>query len=469
MPARATRLTVWSDLEAAGGVQLAPLRRARQWQTTYRVDGDDRLSGEWPLELHRAAGITIGHVLRVERADSTIEEWIVEKVDRDPVKNTLAITALPRLAWFGERVLVRDGMDVELTLSGTLSQVLTALFATDEWPSWCVAGTLDRDPVISVTVNAVNGRDALRAILAAANAADEVALQGETMRLEIRRVSASQLALDWLTTPPSGVVVLEEGKNIDTPRESLDRVPQVQAVLPIGAGGAGIAAAYALVRNIGGSGANRLELRDWSFRADRLWVAYDGQWVGGYVIAPNGTAVQIVDSFAETQEVELTSVAAFGTDDIVRLASDNTGTAFTEVAVAGATNPRRVVEVGDWTDNINWARNAQWFDWSGGGGTKPRDWTDSITGWTLSRETGASFRETGRYSLKIVTDATATDRFFTMNAFGWPSAIRSPGGGTQTWRYGVRVYIAGTGTLTMQATNTAGASWGAITATGTNQ
>lgn len=470
MGARAKTLTVWSDLEPAGGSPRGGVRHPVVLSEAIRTDGDDRLSVGYARSENPALSLQLGDVLRLELVDSTVGEWIANEVHDDLVSDQITATALPAKLWLAERVLVRSGTTTTFNWSGYLDDLIDDLIATDEWPAWAIRGTVSRTPFISVSLDAANGLQALLTMLAAANAHDDVKLFGETLRFVFRRVSPSQYAVDFTSTTTSGTPPLISKRTITPPRIRQARGTQVQSVLPLGASGAEIDGARYLVRSIV-IGTKRLELRDWSYRADRLVVVYDGQWVGDYLIAPDGDAFQITDSFAGTQEVECSSIGLgdFGTDDVVQIASDSGGTAITEVAAAGAPNPRRVLLQGDWTSKVNWARNAQWRDWSGGGGTKPGDWTDeTLSLWTLSQETDPTYIETGQYSLKVVTNGTAGTRSFRVNAFGWPDEFLSPGGGSQTWRVGMRYFKTGVGAnLLVGISVNGGSSWTHSGGTGT--
>jgi hypothetical protein len=44
MPAKALTVSVWSDLQAAGGEHLATLTDVSEWRTVYRDDGNHQMT-----------------------------------------------------------------------------------------------------------------------------------------------------------------------------------------------------------------------------------------------------------------------------------------------------------------------------------------------------------------------------------------------------------------------------------------
>lgn len=456
MPARALRITVHSDLPHAGGVPRAQLRRPSQWQTSYRSDGDHRLTGVWPRQANTTAALVTGDVLVVDRADGSAEDWIVQQATDGITPDTLQVAALPVLTWFAERVLVRSGTTVGFTWTGKLSALVTTLLGTTEWPSWCVAGTYDRDPIISVTLSAANARDALLAFLAAANAADEVVWQGETMRLELRRVSAAQYALDWLTSAAAGVPVLEEGKNITPPESRGDRATQVQDVFPLGASDATVREAYFAVRTYSGVDLT-VELRDWAYRPDRLVILEDGQWVGHYLVVPDGSRTLITASSAATQKVTVASVSGIGTNSAVRISPTSAGADLLHVPAAGAVSRKVAVRRGAWTGKVNWLANAHWRSWVSS--SVVADWSVA-GGMVIAQITNPADIESGDFALE--TTHTGSNRTLSALSIEIPHGILSPGGGTQTWVLGARLKrtaSGGGGSIALQYSKNGGGVW----------
>lgn len=465
MPARAVRLTVYPDLPQTGALPRAQLRKATAWQTSYRADGDHRLQGTWPRGANATAQLVVGDVLVVDRADGTADDWVVQQVLDGITPDTLQVTALPVLTWFGERVLVRSGATTSFTWTGKLSALVTLLLATTEWPSWNVAGTFDRDPVITVTLNAATGREALLALLTAANVADEVAWEGETMRLELRRVSSSQYALDFLTTPAPGTPALQEGKNITPPDIRQDRLPQAQDVFPIGAGDATIREAYFAVRSFSGVDLT-VELRDWAYRPDRLVILDDGQWAGHYLVLPDGSRTLITASSAADQEVVVASVAGIGTNSAVRISPTAAGADLLHVPAAGAAVRKVVVRRGAWTGKVNWLANARWRSWVSS--SVVSDWSVA-GGMAIAQVTNPADIETGEFALE--TTHTGSGRTLVALSIEIPHSLLSPGGGTQTWVLGARLKrtVSGSGgTIALQYSKNGGGLWTSVGTTVTS-
>jgi hypothetical protein len=452
MPRRAyAQVRVFSDLPAAGGTLLGYADFAMLSDTT-RLDGDDRLTGRIALQSPGASLITIGSCLEVTEPDGTVREWIVQVVRDDLVPDVLDVTALGARVWLKEHVVVRDGADFSITGTAPVDDALATLMATDEWPAWAVAGTITRTPSVAYTWTNTDGLAAVLSLVTASNAAEEVTLEGETVRFVFRRVSASEYAVDLITAAASGSPTIIEGKNLSSFAVREDRTQQVTTVYPVNAGGVGIGEAAFSVRSFD-AGADTLELRDWAYRPDRLGVAYDGQWVGYYAVAPDGTAVEITDSWAATQEIEVTDVTAFGTQSVCRIALNGSGDAI--VALVDETTARKRAEVlaGTWSAAINWLPNARFREWVSG--TQVEDWAVS-GGASVARSTAEPV--TGLYTADLTT--TAADQFLTGEVLELPHDIISPGGGSQTWELGFHGRrTSGSGGLFLQYSVNGGGAW----------
>ena len=198
----------YDDLPQAGGTLLGVVGPWLALSDTRRTDGDDRLEGTIAANAVGASDIAKGVCLQVTTPDSVVTEWIVMQVRDDLASDRLTLSALAARVWLAEQVLVRSGTDTTLSGSGTVTAVATALLATDEWPSWVILGTVSIEPTISYTWTQANGLAAVLGIASAADASEEAALAGDTVRFAFRRVSATQYALDFLTTAVTGSPVL---------------------------------------------------------------------------------------------------------------------------------------------------------------------------------------------------------------------------------------------------------------------
>lgn len=451
MPARLEFVKLYDDLEAAGGTCTAACWPWTALKTTYRTDGDNRLSGTISRTQPGAASITVGSVLRLERADDSVEEWIVNVVRDVYGSDEVEVTALSARTWLAERVVVRSGGTLSLSGTDTISNVLTTLLATDEWPSWVVAGTISNDVTVDYTWSSTNGLAALLGIVSAANGNTDIVLANEEVRLAFRRVSASQYAVDFLTTAATGDPTLIEGKNVSSFAVRRERSQQIDRVFPVGSDSSGIGEAYFLVQNFS-AGPKTLELRDWAFRDDRLGVAYDDQWVGYYVIAPDGTANLITASDSATQTVTLSTTTGIGTDDFVRISPDSGGGTLYYVQNDAVTNPKAEVYTGTFTGKINWAVNARFDEWVSAASCE--HW-GATGGMTVAQD--STNEETGTYCARLTTTTGAQQ--FTMNLARWPDEIID-NGGTTTWRAGMRCKrVAGGNTFAFQYSKNGGSTW----------
>lgn len=456
MPAQLVNVTLWTDLTAAGGTPQGACWPWTKLTTTYRSDGDDRVSGVIARTATGATDLVRGSVLRYERADGTYEHWIVSTLAETFGADTIAVTALPARSWLAERVLVHDGSDFGLSGSDTLSNVLDALIATDDWPSWVIAGTIDTDPTISYDWTNTNGLAALLAMVEAANATEDVALANVAVRMVFRRVSSSQYAVDFLTDPVTGTPYLTTGKNVEAFAIRQDRTQQVDAIIPRNASGAGIGEAMFAVRST--SGGTTMDMRDWAYRPDFLGIAYDGQWVGWYAVAPDGTTSIITDSVASTQQLVVADNSAWGSGNnaTVRISPVVGGTPTIRVARTEIANPKTVLRSGTWSAKINWLPNSRWDEWTSA--TVVKDWT-TTGGLTTNRLSSAGNFETGTYGLECVTSGSAGA--LTVSEVLMPDEVVTNGGGTQTWRVGVRFKMtANTGaSIAFQRSVNGGSSW----------
>lgn len=336
MPARLVAVTAWSDLQAAGGVARDAVWPWTSLATTTQRDGDDRLTGEIARSATGATALVAGEVLRLERADASVEEWIVQSVDDRLATDRIAVTALPARVWTAERVIVRSTADFSLSGTALLSVAIDALIALDEWPSWLIRGTISRDVSVAYTWTNTNPLAALLALVAAANATDDYVWYNNTGRLVFRRVSATQYAVDILTTATAGTPTIIEAKNILSLATRIDRAQIATTIYPVNASGAGMGEAYVECR---AAAANVLQLRDWSWRPDGMFIAFDGQWVGDFAIAADGTGSEITASNSTTQEVTVVSSAAWGagSNNITRLARPSQPSLSDPIAATGGT------------------------------------------------------------------------------------------------------------------------------------
>lgn len=455
----------YDDLPQAGGALLGVVGPWLALSDTRRTDGDDRLEGTIAANAVGASDIAKGVCLQVTTPDNVVTEWIVMQVRDDLASDRLTISALAARVWLAEQVLVRSGTDTTLSGSGTVTAVATALLATDEWPSWVILGTVSIEPTISYTWTQANGLAAVLGIASAADASEEAALAGDTVRFAFRRVSATQYALDFLTTAVAGSPVLAQGKNVTSFAIRDDRTQQATALYPVNTGGATIEEAMFAVRTVA---SNTFDVRDWAYRDDFLAIAFDDQWVGYYAVAPDGTTSIITSSDAATQQITVADATAWGAGNnaTVRFSAESGGTptlAIVDTAAIGRRN--QVLSGGAWSAKINWLPNSRFDEWNSS--TIVKDWATS-GGMTTNRLGTAGNFETGTYGVEIVTGGTTGA--FTVSEILMPDEVVSNNGGTQTWRVGLRYKrTANTGaSVTFERSVNNGASWTTIAALGSS-
>ncbi len=448
----------YTDLPAAGGTLLGIVGPWIALSDTLRSDGDDRLEGTISATSPGASHLEAGVCLVVTETSGTVRDWLVQTVRDDLTPDTLTIAALSARVWLAERVLVRSGTDVTLSGSAALEDVIDVLVATDEWPAWAVPGTFDVNPTIAYSWSLANGLAACTGAATAADASGEVALAGDTVRFAFRRVSATQYALDFLTSVVSGSPVLAQGKNITSFAIRDDRTQQPTAIYPVNTGGATIEEAMFVVRTVA---SNTFDVRDWAYRDDFLAIAFDDQWVGYYAVAPDGTTSVITSSDAALQQITVADASAWGAGNnaTVRF-SPSASVDYTLAVVDTAATGRRnlVLSGGTWSAKINWLPNSRWDEWSSA--TVIRDWATS-GGLTSNRDTTVGNVETGTYSIELVTGGSTGE--VTVSEVLMPDEVVTNNGGTQTWRVGVRSKMTTStgGAIALQVSKDSGATWGA--------
>ena len=382
--------------------------------------------------------ISTGRVFRVERRDGEIEEWVVANHDDDVDANLTTVTAVPVSAWFAERIQIRSADGLAVSYDAPLDDALAALLATGEVPAFLVAGTVEVTPRVAGTWNRQNLTGALRQLIDAANQAPEVVLARQTVRAEWRRVSASQWAIDILVSAASGTPSFVEGKNILRGyRSSTDRTREAQVVYPLNQQGTAIGHAYLLVSAVDGD--VTVTLTDWSTGPDQLLVVEDGQWVGQYLVAPDGTTYEITASSVSDQSITCASLTGgdISVGDVVRIAADGSGTLALAVALPNRKNPKKRTIEAPWPGTTNWLPNSQFRTWDSG---VPVHWTPSggaeshISEETTLVQTGAS---------AVLWAAAAADELITQAALAYPLRLLQPSG-VVTVTYGVSYHTTGT-------------------------
>jgi len=467
----------YTDLRQAGGTLLGVVGPWASLTDTLRIDGDDRLQGKLPATANGASHLAAGVVLEITESNGTVRDWIVQTVRDDLVSDTIDVSALSARVWLKERVLVRSNATLTVAGTATVSAALTALLATTEWPSWVISGTVSITPTVTYSWASLDGLAAVLNLAALADASEEAALAGDSVRFAFRRVSTTQYAIDLLTTAASGSPTLIEGKNISSFATRDDRTQQATHIYPVNSGGATLVEAMFCVRTVS---SNTFDVRDWAYRDDFLAIAYDDQWVGYYAIAPDGSASVITASDASLQQITVADATQWGAGNnaTVRF-SPSSSLDYTLAVVDTAAAGRRnlLLSGGAWSSKINWLPNSRWDEWASA--TVISDWATS-GGLTTNQVTGAGNVETGTYSIEFVSSAVAGA--CTVSEVLMPDEVVTNNGGTQTWAcgfrgkctlgtpnmFGMTVSVNGGGSfvaLTGQASTIALNTWGEYTGT----
>jgi hypothetical protein len=389
--------------------------------------------------------VSTGLVGYVERDDGEIEEWVVANYEDDVDRNRTTITLLPVAAWFAERVQVRSDDSLTVEYDGALDVVLAQLLATGDWPAFVVAGTTEVNPRLTGTWNQANGTAALQQMVADANAAPEIVLARQVVRYEWRRVSSSQWAIDFLVSAAAGTPVLAEGKQVTRGfKRKVDRTREAQVVYPANSESTSIARAYLRVALVESD--ILLTLVDWSTGPDDILVVEDNQWMGHYLIAPDGTAYEITDSFAATGKIECSSLTAgdLNVGDLVRFAVASDGTAALAVRLPNRQNPKQANVTVPFPSATNWAYNSQMRTLDPTT-AEPDLWVASDGAEDdLTVETGPTFVETGSQSLKW--EPAGAGEHLTMDPITVPHALWT----SKEIHYGVRYRATNPTAVTIQ-------------------
>lgn len=469
MAAGIPQLSVWTDLQAAGGTLLGYLRSATSAETTIRENGDDRASFRVALSDGMAAQITEGRVIRAEYDDDEIEEWIVQRTTDAFPEDTLSVECSGARNWLAERVLTIDeatGSGVStFTFTGTSSAILTEYTTSfPEWPSWITVGTIDPTDSVTLTVANQNGLQAVLALLEAANLARPVADDAAVMRF--RRLSNTEWKIDFLTALASGAY-LETGKNVAAYSATKDRTQQFTAIAPTGADNTMAAEALFRLRAATGPSGGQYAVTVEALDGRSTVVLGNDQWNGYYIVDSTGAAHEVLDTVVGTPATIYVPDSALPVaPGTARLARNSSGDPLLVFRAPGAPTTGKVAFLTDTskTGKINWTFVPSFDQYDGG---VLRGWAETITvnnGATFAEDT-ANF-ETGASARKFTYTGSNTN-----NQCTWVGGSGGQFDGAYragTWVLGVRAYSEGSATSQRSVTITVKANTVAQTLTGTN-
>lgn len=440
MAARLVLTELWSTFAANAGTRLTEVR----WlscKTTNRTNGDDTLTGSIAVDETAATLLTDLTVLRLEREDATVEEWLVAEIRRSTDGVAVEVTALPARTFLGGLGVVRD--IAAGTGTGTYSTSFTGTRPLQAWwyyymdatsaantdmPSWITYGTCDSQTV-SVTLTLSN-TTYLQALLNIADALTDATSIPHYLRL--RRASSSSWVVEIKQTLSSSTVNLQYGHNVAKVRSITRRVAKPTAVVPVGTDSANIANAYWHLTLLAGT---TLTVDGWDGVGSP--IAFDDQYNGQYMRTMTNTYVQITDCTAPNTFV-VASAAAFATGDKVQFPYTSAG-----VPILALTDPAATV---DWTTALpstasaatNFARNSAFNQWTAGA---PDFWTATLAGGaTDNEETSLPNWVIGGASSNIATATTSAQSY--TQTFAMPQRLRNG-----VWTATARVGASAAGTM----------------------
>jgi hypothetical protein len=433
-------LSLWTDLQAAGGTRVGYLRLWSNGKTTLREDGDDRFTFTLDRTDGLIASVLVGYAVRAEYLDAEVEEWIIERTtDRWP-SDTLDVECAGARVWLAERVLIYTEAGATgtsaFTSTGTATEILTALAATTNWPSWVTTGTIDATDECTLTLSSATGLSAIVGLRDAVNAVRAVASDPVVFRF--RRVSGASWVIDLITGATAGAVIAS-GKNLVGMAVQRDRTQQATALAPVGAGNVMAEEALFRIRYQQAPSGGMIELGIEALDGKATIVLEDNQFNGQYLVDSAGTIMQILD----TQYVAICSkvwvadshtVVAPGT---CRLARNSSGDPLLTFPWPSAPSPARVGFLTDTTKarKMNWVFIPGMDQYDSG---ILRGWTETIDSGTAAFAVESTTFETGASGRSYsVASGTAAHTAHTIGgSTGYIDGAYRAG----TWTIGCRVY-----------------------------
>lgn len=384
-------LALGTDFQSAGGQRLGaftPLSGG----VHPRLDGGDTADVSLATSRWQELGGDIGHVVRVEWPEGTIEEWRVQRVQQDgpsPV-TSLALVPLwsdlseggPVLSVVGGEVVTH--VTAELSLSTWCTQYILAHTAARRLN--IVLGVLERDEVRDGSFDAATPLEMLQTLFG------KVGLEPEFVRTsDLQWTLNGRLARGDSVAP----FISRAGRNELSRALGLDRANLATVVLPLGDAHpeSGDRATMAHVRyDIAGlPGSGWVQLVD--PETDTSPITVDDQWVGAAVRLPDLTTRTILDTRVSDGAVQIANTAGLSVGDRLGLATVD-GHPLVEVFDADSLSERgrRVVKLAlnGMRGEANELRNGRFADgmtgWSNANPVTPAAWAE-----VLRSELGQSF------------------------------------------------------------------------------
>lgn len=437
MPARLARAIAYSKLACDGGQPLGGIPRMVQCRTIQRASGENTLEVTLPTGSPAIPLLPNSAVLRLERVEATVEEWIVIRRRRRAPTGQCTLTAAPaRLVLARQSLLaVNAGTDVlvdAIAYNLTATEILTT-YLLPRLPSFVSLGTIEpTDRLVEWRGSALNGLQMILSLVDAINAA-RTSTGAPRVRFEFRRVGETGYVIDLLTSQTDEPLPLALPKNLKDFALDEDTVSQRTQYFPLGEGN--ITPHRATWRVAAGSGTT-WDLAPWDL-ANGQPIGFDGQLVGDYLVKIDGSVVAITASTVANQRITIATSGGITIGDPVQLARNSGGDR--KMVWTDPANPVTIaayLPVQGVTDRVNYARNAILGDWSAG---VPTGYTFSAPNGgspTVTQNSSASFYERGPYSVKMDTVGVAFGRL--EMTWPMPHLLRN-----RTWSAKYRVYNAG--------------------------
>ena len=447
-------VALWTDYAAAGGTKLGDLRLI-DGTLSADLSGEERLTATVVRQRWLDLGGDIGLVLRTTWPDGVTEHRIerVDAADGSPVVTLQALPVFAELATGGPIVRVVAGQPAtrlagEMAVATWLSTYITPHASATR--IGVVVGTLERNPVLQLDLDAPTPAAVIQALFADAGLERELVRTSETVWTLNGRLAVGSTAAPIVVRPGVNQLALTTG---------VDRAEVATVVIPLGDADpeTGDRATMAEVRyDVGGlPGSGWVILTDPESGVSPIQV--DTQWVGARVELPDRTTRPILDSRASDGAVQLASTSGIATGMRIALVASD-GTPLIEVYDSNgvAVRGRRVVplSLSGVRGEANEIRNGRFAN-------GVIDWNAANT------QTPSAFAAIARTDLDVTFSGLVNGARSAGTGTGTPLAIDGLSPANRTIYRGDQLIIAGvTYTLTADAVpNTSGGITASITPT----
>lgn len=429
------RLEVWTDFQCNSGTRQAvlPLDHCMRVVTTERVEHDDSATIELSKDAAAAAYLALGYVIRFLFDDASFTEWRIRSMeDTSKTARLVRLTLQPPLfdlntgaAPITSTTGTVVSFDVEYKAM-TPATILAALLAF--CPSWWAAGTVTPTVPVSIVADAWMPLQALRALVAAINAA------GTACELHYRRNGTTGYYVDLVTAIGSSESTLDvrTAKNLLGTSRRQDRERYATEVVPVGTGSPKAHIGRAWWECTAKSGTTLTMAQP--ITGGPMLAFNDQLNTARYLVDDAGAYQQISASTAgATQQIVVASAANVTAGRWYRIANDSSGTEMVGLRkAAGTSGPIYVLSSSTLGGATNFVDNPAMRDWSG---ALPDGWTSSAGG-SYTKTTTAGLWVYGGQSCYVVNGTAIAAQLHSSLA---GSYIPTSWTGTITWSVWLRV------------------------------